>query len=92
MKKCTCDKELCIESICIIDFAGNNGQKGFWADWCPNSNRVIFGGFWWNIPDMDIDHEPSEKEVDNYVNLFDISDGDKVLEDERDFMAIAKRK
>ena len=92
MKKCTCDKELCDEAICIIDFAGNFKHKGFWADWCPNSNRVVFGGHWWNIPDMKIDHVPSEKEVDEYVAKFDLSEGLEGEDDSRSFIAVARKK
>ena len=67
-KECTCvNGSLCKEAICIIDFAGNRRHDGFWADWCPNSNKVYFGGSWCRIPPMEIDHEPTEDQVDEYV-------------------------
>ena len=67
MPECTCaEGYLCDETICIIDFAGNNRAAGFWADWCPNSNKVYFGGSWGLIPPMGIDHEPTEDQVNRY--------------------------
>jgi hypothetical protein len=74
----------------VIDFAGNYKYKGFWADWCPNSKRVIFGGHWFNIPDLKIDYCPSQLQVDNYVNQFEISEG--LQYDDYNYPKIAKRK
>lgn len=91
MGKCTCDKQLCSEAICITDFAGNNTHKGEWADWCPNSKRVVFGGHWWNIPDWFIDYCPTETEVNEYLNKFEITEGLQ-WEDMQNIPAIAKLK
>jgi len=81
--KCTCEETmLCNEAICIIDFAGSYKHKGFWADWCPNSNKVYFGGHWFNIPSWPREELPTEEEVDAYISLYDITDGLKINYDE----------
>lgn len=65
-------------SICIIDFAGNHKYGGFWADYFPQEKKVKFGGEWYDIPDMEVDHRPSEKECLLHINL--INQGSKSKE------------
>jgi hypothetical protein len=49
--------------ICVYDFAGNSRDCGFWADWSKSAKTVYFGGDWWDVPDMQSETIPSEKEV-----------------------------
>lgn len=41
-------------NICLIDFAGNNRQPGFWADYYPDTHTVIFGGLWEDVPPLPV--------------------------------------
>lgn len=47
------------------------GPSGFhtyhWADYYPKAKKVVFGGDWEKIPDMKVDHEPTEKEIYDYI-------------------------
>ena len=67
--KCTCENgRLCKDTICIIDYAGNNKYPGFCADWCPNTKKVYFGGTWYHIPPMEAEREPTEDQINEYIN------------------------
>lgn len=55
------------DSICLYDFAGNDREPGCWCDYYIPENIVVFGGAWYNIPNMPSETEPSEKAVAKWV-------------------------
>ena len=55
------------EAICIIDYAGNYKYPGFWCDYFPHEQIVKFGGDWYDIPSMKIDHQPTDDECYKHV-------------------------
>ena len=57
------------ENICIEDFAGNNRQPGFWADWWPARSVVTFGGAWFDVPDMPSATRPTDSDCMAWANL-----------------------
>lgn len=61
------DNEKETESICLIDFAGNMTENGFWADYFPETKEVVFGGKWTDIPNWKIDLCPTEDEIYEYI-------------------------
>ena len=71
--ECECDcydtslDTLCRDTVCVFDFSGNFEYVGFWADWCPHTKIVYFGGGWQKVPDLVIDHYPSEAEIADYA-------------------------
>lgn len=74
------DKPVEPESICISDFCGTGHyiagggvrQKSiypcqFWADWWPKEKAVTFGGFWFLVPNMPAETEPTEEAVEAWA-------------------------
>ena len=55
-------------STCITDFAGNSNQFGCWADYCKDCKRLIFGGYWNILKDVELEEEPTEEWVEDYVD------------------------
>jgi hypothetical protein len=55
------------DSICIEDFAGNNNEPGYWADYYPQEGIVVFGGSWCDEPNWIIDHKPTNDELWEYI-------------------------
>jgi len=53
--------------ICVYDFAGNNFQSGCWADYYVDLKETIFGGDWYNIPDMPSETIPDENSLVEWV-------------------------
>lgn len=51
------------KSVCIIDFAGNDKQNGYWAGWKEAEGLVYFGGAWLSCQPMPSIEEPLEDEV-----------------------------
>lgn len=54
------------DSVCIEDFCGRDERgvpTSFWADYFPTIKTVTFGGDWCDVPDMNSDTEPTEKQV-----------------------------
>ncbi len=51
------------ESVCILDWAGNTYLDGEWADYCPQSKRVVFGGGWQELPDWSCEVQPTPDET-----------------------------
>jgi len=58
------------ESICIIDWCGGGKNSGYWSDYFPYENVVKFGGEWWDIPDLIIDHQPTEDECREHISKY----------------------
>ena len=56
------------DSICREDFAGNNSQMGFWADW--DGKIVVFGGAWRHVPTWETTTQPSEDELCEYTQKY----------------------
>jgi hypothetical protein len=60
-------------SVCIEDFCGytNPGHFpiSFAADYFPRLGFTRFTGAWWNVPDMESDHEPTEDEISAWAHL-----------------------
>jgi hypothetical protein len=58
-------------SVCVEDFSGytNPGHfpTTFSADYFPRLGITRFSGEWQDVPDMPSDHEPTEKEVHDWV-------------------------
>jgi thiol-disulfide isomerase/thioredoxin len=54
-------------SVCITDFAGNSNSYGCWADYCSDCKKLRFGGYWNILKDAHFDKEPTEEEVERYV-------------------------
>jgi len=52
---------------CIMDYAGNYNQCGFWYDYYPFYKAVKFGGLLSDIPNMPVDHEPTEEECETWI-------------------------
>lgn len=75
--RCSCAQGvgLCDATICIIDFAGNYKYRGFWADWCPHTKKVYFGGFWAMVPTLDASNAPTPETIEAYVNKFNLGGG-----------------
>lgn len=65
-----CDDWICVYDIC----AGNcyPFPANLYADWSPSQKLLRFGGNWSDIPDVPMDHEPSEDEVSD---IADASEG-----------------
>jgi hypothetical protein len=59
-----------MESVCIIDFAGNQRDPGLWCDWFPNQNVVTFGGYWCDVPNMPATSEPTEDECEAWASQY----------------------
>jgi len=57
--------------VCIVDFAGNNRDAGFWADWSPDDKRLYFGGAWTNVPSMPCEVEPTDEQAYAWVKAYD---------------------
>lgn len=55
------------KSICIIDWCGGYKYCGFWADYFPNENKVKFGGEWYDVPDLSINHEPTAEQCEEHA-------------------------
>ena len=55
------------DSVCIVDFAGNFKDCGFWYDYFPKHKGVKFGGILSDIPNMLVDHEPTEDECEAWI-------------------------
>jgi len=53
---------------CIVDFAGNNNQTGFWYDYIESEKLVRFGGSLRSIPDLKIEIVPSEDDCEEWIN------------------------
>lgn len=59
------------ESVCIIDFAGNNKQPGCWCDYYPEEKTTRFGGFWCDVPDLVTKKEPTEKQCESHARKYE---------------------
>ena len=58
---------MCDKDICIYDLCDGYHMADYCADWCPETKLVTFGG-WWNVVEpMSIDHEPTELEIQTWV-------------------------
>lgn len=60
------------ETICMIDFCGNYKQDGFWADYIKSEALVVFGGSWRNVPTFYCDGIPSESELYDWAESFEL--------------------
>lgn len=56
-----------MRSICIIDWCGSYKYSGWWCDYFPNENKVVFGGEWEDVPDLTIDHIPTTEECEKHA-------------------------
>lgn len=82
------------DSICIIDFNGRAGpyDVGYWADWYPDKQHVVFGGCWQHIPMMFASQQPTEEECLAWLQLHDsrstedMARGWVVVTEELDFL------
>lgn len=58
-------------SVCIQDFCGSY-EPGhlpiqFWADYFPQRDVTVFGGYWHDVPDMPSETEPTEEQVQEWA-------------------------
>lgn len=58
------------ENICIMDFAGNYKDCGYWYDYYPAHKVVKFGGILFAIPNMPVDHKPTEEECEVWIKKY----------------------
>ena len=58
---------MCDKDVCVFDLCDGLHMKDYYADWCPETNTVTFGGGWFGIPEMIVDHPPSSEEVGDWA-------------------------
>ena len=59
------------KTSCVMDFAGNERQAGFWADRCDTCGLTKFGGsMYWYVPATVFPKEVEEEELIAYAQKF----------------------
>jgi hypothetical protein len=63
---------LCDEAKCLEDFCGysltDHLPVQYWADWCPATRTVYFGGDWCDVAPWALEAMPTSDEVCAHVD------------------------
>lgn len=62
-----CDKALCVEDFCGYTTPGHLPVQ-YWADWCPVTSMVYFGGDWCDVPPLPCAAMPTDEIINAHVD------------------------